>query len=124
MRIDRFSYILLSLYLVTVIGWSIGDYIGGDDQYSLFIFRPEKSQTLRWYFHLWGVKVGHIVLLWVLVRITSGNLSKKHTWILKLMLGFAVYRLVEYIGFRYQMPIMVLTCITLLAITNLYFNSE
>lgn len=103
--------------MFTCVSWWIGDVIDNDNHYFLFLGRPEAHQKLHWYFHLTGLKMQSILIIWAILDSVKTKISTHYRIILRIVLWFQVYRILEYWIFRYQTPILVLVtslCITIL----------
>ena len=125
MRLDKLSYWLLIIgVLVTPLSWWFADLLDPDTRYCLFFFRPDKCQKLHWYTHLSGLKISIIFCLWALVRISKrAYYSKATVFSLKILFGFATYNLLQYWGFRYELPGMSIILILFVIINYIYFKN-
>lgn len=113
-------FIVLVISVLSCLFWVVGNRIDPDSSYSLFFFRPEKSQKLHWYFHISSFYISSICVFWVLFDLTKSLLDKNHKLILKILICFELYKLVEYWSYRYETPIVALTACIIISIAYLF----
>lgn len=121
MTISKSAFLLLILgVLITPIFWIVGDWIDDANKYYLFLFRPEKGQKLHWYLHLSSFKIQAICILIAFYKVCYHHISKASRFILKILIGFSIYRFVEYWCFRYELPIMSIVFVLFVIISVIY----
>jgi hypothetical protein len=120
MKLTPKHFVLMGVSLFTSLWWWIGDLIDKDGYYNLFIFLPERTQKLHWYFHSSSIYVSQICLLLLLLSITKNRLNRNHRFLFKILLGFRTFQLIEYWTFGWETPIFVLSTAIMLSMFIFY----
>lgn len=120
MRLAPKYLLLLGASLFTSLFWWIGDQIDAKGYYNLFLFYPERTQRLHWYFHSSASYISDICLLWIILGITKYRLNRNHRILFKILLGFRTFQLIEYWTFSWETPIFVLSTAIMLSMFIFY----
>lgn len=95
--------LVVALLIITPllsIAWWVGYSINDIDKYSLFIFAPEQSQKLKWYFHYPAYHIENIIKTFALFHFSKLTRSPHIILFCKIILIFTTIRLAEYCLFK------------------------
>ena len=100
--------------------WWIADLIEPVREFDLFPI-IDFEQKLKWYFHYSSMYIESIIKTFIIIYLCKKlYYDKKTRLLLNIFLAFAVFRLLEYWLFRFQIPVLSMVLILMVVTVKIY----